>query len=147
MDVRDFITDFRSRLEALNANRTAELKIIASDLAAQIKLRIQTEGKDFQQQPFSAYTVDYSKRRHEAGYQIDYKDYTRTGKLMANVQPYVIEETETKTVIEVTARDDQDQLKLRGARRKDGNILLPSKDEIALAAAANRERIRKYLGI
>lgn len=147
MSIQDFITNYRQRIDNLNRNRTDEVRKIALDLSAQIKLRIQSDGKDFQEQPFSAYTTSYANVRQELGYQVDYKDYTRTGKLMANVQPYVLEEDETKTVIEITARNEDDQLKLRGARRKDGNILLPTESEIELARQANIERIRKYLGI
>lgn len=145
MDVREYIRIMRGRLEQLKANRSREVLTIAQDLTALIKLRIQSEGEDFQGQPFSPYTADYAKRRRKGGYQTDYVDFTVTGALMADIQPEVIAEDENSTVVEITARDPDDQLKLRGARGKRGNILIASSEELKMVRAAQIERIRKYL--
>jgi len=147
MTPSEYIQNMRARIEALKANRTQEVKRIAEDLSALIKLRIQSDGEDYTGQPFAPYVPSYAKKRQDGGYQTSYVDFTVTGRLMANVQPYVLEETDSKTVVEITARNEEDQLKLRGARGKRGNILTPSNDELQMVADANRERIRKYLGI
>ena len=88
-----------------------------------------------------------TKEREKAGFQTGFPDFTRSGRLMANIQPEVIAETEETTTIRTSAKDQQNTDKLRGAAKKRGNILIPSKDEIELALLANQDRIQKYLSL
>ena len=145
MNARDFIRNLRARLEALEANRPAETLRITLDLVALVKLRVQTRGQSAAGPLFAPYTPGYARQRAKAGYQVGYVDFTRTGRLWASVRPELVRSEMGRTLIEVTARTSEDRDKLRGARRKRGNILLPNEKEIAIAARGNRERIRKYL--
>lgn len=147
MNARDYIRNLRARLEALEAARPAETLRITLDLVALVKLRVQTRGENFRETPFAPYTSGYARQRAKAGYQVGYVDFTRTGRLWASVRPEVVKNEPGRTLIQVTARTADDQDKLRGARRKRGNILLPSEKEIEIARRSNRERIRKHLKI
>lgn len=147
MTAREFIQEYKERIRQMSDNRARDAMEIAFLAEAQRKLRIQTQGQDFEGADFAPYTPRYAESRAKAGYQVEYVDFTRTGRLMANTLPEVIEQTDTDATIEVTARDPENQNKLRGAVRKRGNIVQWSQREIALALEANRERLRKYLGI
>jgi hypothetical protein len=144
MTPRQFATDLERRVAELNANRPRDVLQMALEFKALIQLRIQERGYNFQERPFTPYTPAYGKNRAKAGYQTEYVDFTRTGRLWANVRPEVIENTETKTVVEITARDDSNQVKLQGAVKKRGNILLPSDKEVDLLSQLNRERLARY---
>lgn len=144
MTPREFTDDFRNRAAQLAANRDRECLQISTEFKALIQLRVQTRGDNYQDQPFSPYTPGHSNRRARLGYQTDYVDFTMPGRLWANIIPQVESSTAQQTTVEITARSQENQAKLQGAARKRGNILLPSRDEIALPVRLNTERIRKY---
>lgn len=144
MTPRQFADDLERRVAELNANRPRDVLQMALEFKALIQLRIQERGYNFEERPFTPYTPAYAKRRVAKGLQDKYVDYTDTGRLWANVRPEVIENTETKTVVEITARDDGNQVKLQGAVKKRGNILLPSQNEVDLLSQLNRERLARY---
>lgn len=145
MTPNEFKAEMKSRLNRLKANRDADVLRISFDLIAQVRLRVQTSGENYLDRPFNPYTPGYSKQRAKSGYQVGYVDFTRTGRLWASIRPEVISRTENVTTVETTARTAQDVNKLLGARRKRGNILLPSQGEIEIAREANRQRVLKYL--
>ncbi len=148
MNPSEFIQLYRARLDNLRSNRGEDVLTIAADLTAVVQLRIQSSGEDFQGSQYPGYTPNYAKYgRRALGYQAEYVDFTRTGRMWANIQPYLLNETESSVEVEITARDQDSQDKLRGQVDKRGNILRPSDDELQEVAEANRERIRKRLGI
>lgn len=110
--------------------------LAANDLSATVKLRIQETGQDANGLQFSPYTPQYAiKGRKQKGYQAEYVDFTRTGRMMANIQPQVASDTKEKTLIVITARSQSERAKLRGQGRKRGNIIRPSVQEIATLRA------------
>lgn len=147
MRADEVIRRLRENLERFKQEREEQTLRITNDLAALVKLRIQTSGRNFQGSPFAPYTPEYSQTRSNAGFQTGYVDFTRTGRLMANIQARVVEVSEGKTRVEIAPDRQENFDKLRGALKKRGNILRPSADEIALAADANRERIAKIFEI
>jgi hypothetical protein len=122
-------------------NREAELMRIALDQIALIKLRVQTTGKDFNEQQFEDYTPDYKRARAKAGYQVGFVDFTRTGQFWQGIVPVVVESSLYKTVIELRPSSPRGEAILAGAKKKRGNITQPSKAEIQMARDANRQRI------
>ena len=150
MEARAWIELQRSRLAQMSANRAAESLRLVNDLNTLVKLRVQGRGEDSQNRPFSPYSAGYEKRRAKAGFQINYVDFTRTGRLWANVQPLVISQTANSVTIQVSARDAENVRKLEGALAQPkasprGQIIRPSREEIELVAALNRNRISKYI--
>lgn len=144
MKARDFSRKIRANLAAMRANRPAETLRVTLDLIALVRLRVQSEGKDYREQDFEPYTPGYARQRAKAGYQVGYVDFTRTGRLWASVQPEVTAQSGDVLQIRVAPQGQDNVDKARGARRKRGNILLPSDSEVAIARAANQERVRKY---
>ena len=95
MSFRNFINRLKDQREELERTREEDALRIAFDLTGQIKLRIQSRGEDFNDDPFSPYTPGYAETRDELGFQSDYVDLTRSGQLWANVRPVVIDKTQT----------------------------------------------------
>lgn len=129
----------------LIANREAEVLRIALDQLALTKLRIQTKGQAHTGSAFAPYVPQYAKSRGKAGYQTQYVDFTRTGRLWANIAPVVVDSNVFSATVQVGAQDLRGQNILKGAEKKRGNIVRPSAAEIELTRKANRERIKKYL--
>ncbi len=144
MTPREAANDYARRFAEMSANRDRDALNITLEAKALVQLRIQTTGQNFDEVLFSPYTAQYAKNRQKAGYQTEYVDFTRSGNLWANVRPEVIESTEVKSVVEITARDDRNQVKLQGAVKKRGNILLVSQSEADLIAQLNQQRVQRY---
>jgi hypothetical protein len=141
--------DIQAALAAIRANRVIQCLEISRDMAALVRLRLKTQGLDFQGQKLSPYSPQYAKVRAERGRQIAFVDFNFSGALQAATRPEVESQTPDSVTIVTTARDALSQKKLLGALGTPkgaprGNILLPSKGEIDLAAQANEKRIQKY---
>jgi hypothetical protein len=126
-------------------NRESELLRISLDQLALIKLRIQTSGNDYKNAKFPPYTPAYAKERKRAGYQAGYVDFTRTGRFWAGVRPKVEKSDIFSTTITVGSEDARGKNILKGAEKKRGNILTPSREEIDFVRKANIKRVVKYL--
>lgn len=131
----------------LTANREAEALRMAFDQVALLKLRIQTKGQDGNEQPFAPYVPAYAKDRKSAGYQAGYVDFTRTGRLWANVVPRVESATDTSVTVVIEGGEQRSKDIIQGAKRKRGNILQATAKEIELIRQANRERVRRAFGV
>jgi len=141
--------DIQAALAAIRANRAIQCLEISRDLAALVRLRLNTQGRDFQGQQFSPYSPGYAKFRAGKGRQIAFPDFNFSGALQNATRPEVESQTPDSVTIVTTARDALSQKKLLGALGTPkgaprGNILLPSKGEVDLAAQANEKRIQKY---
>lgn len=152
MTPQEFNRQIDDRLQQLRANRPREVLIISQELKTAVQLRIQTRGENFLGASFIGYSRSWAKDRKSRGRQTNYVDFTDTGRLWANIQPAILSNTKDQTIVEVTARDRENQDKLRGARSLPrsaprGNILIPNQKEIGLASEANRRRLLKYLNI
>lgn len=131
----------------MTANREADALRIAFDQSALIKLRIQTKGESADGPAFSPYVPAYAKERKKAGYQVGYVDFTRTGQFWGSVLPRVKSSSVFSATVVIESSNQRGQDIVKGAAKKRGNILKPSKAEIELVRNANRERVRKYLQI
>lgn len=147
MALENILNRIREIRANLNANREARAMRIGFDLAALIKLRIQTKGQDSDEQQFAPYVPAYAKERKASGYQIAIVDFTRTGRLWANVQPQVESVTATSVTVIIGGMSDYSKDIIKGAKRKRGNITQPTKGEIELARQANIEAVRKEFQI
>lgn len=128
-------------------NREREVLLIALDQLALTKLRVQTKGQDSQERPFAPYVPGYAKERKAAGYQVGYVDFTRTGRLWANIQPRIESSTIFSATVVIEGSEQRSRDIVAGAARKRGNILQPSKSEIEFTRQANRRRILRAFGI
>lgn len=128
-------------------NREAEVLTIVLDQIALTKLRIQTKGQDSDESPFAPYTEAYAKERKGSGYQVGYVDFTRTGRMWANVRPRIVASSAFSATAIVEGADQRAKDIIAGAAKKRGDILRPSAAEIELTRQANRRRVLKAFGI
>lgn len=147
MALSNIIEQIRQIKQNLADNREAEALRIAFDQLALTKLRIQTKGQNFNEQPFPPYVPPYAKDRAAAGYQVGFVDFTRTGRMFAAVRPRVERSDIFSATVVIEATDQRAQDIIRGAQKKRGNILQPSKSEIEFVRDANRQRVLKAFGI
>lgn len=147
MEAREFFRKLRENIAELNRNRDREFGVIAADLSAQIKLRIQTTGRNASGQLFAPYTPEYARVRTNFGAQTGYVDLTVTGRLMANIQARKTGDTESSTTYTIGPDSQENIDKLRGQLRKRGQVLTPSADEIQIASDSNLERVLKIFDV
>lgn len=136
MSFRNFISELKAKREELELTREQDALRVAFDLLAQVKLRIQTRGEDFNEDTFSPYTPEYKKTRAKLGYQSEYVDLTRSGELWANVKPTVERRGADFVAIEIGAQTPGNEAKVRGFVRKRPNPIRPSLKEISRANIA-----------
>lgn len=141
----EILTRLRKARAELIQNREADALRIAFDHLALLKLRIQRSGNNADGRPFAPYTEQYAKERKGAGYQVDFVDFTRTGRMWAAVQPRVTQSSVFTATVLIEGQDDRSQTIIAGQVKKRGNILRFSKEEEKLVRDANTTRIRKYV--
>ena len=145
MPIDAILQRLRAVRQEIIQNRADDVLKISSDLLALIKLRIQRTGEDYTGSPFVPYTPFTVKDRKAKGYQVGYVDFTQTGRLWANVAPFLISADVFGAVVELRGSEQRSTEIIQRAKPKRGNILQPSKDEIELARRANQTRIERYL--
>jgi hypothetical protein len=124
---------------------------MATDGLTLTKGRVQRSGQDAEGDSFAPYNPIYAKYgRLAQGYQAQYVDFTRRGRMWASIKP-TIEDAEPGRVTVVIASDNsEDQTKLNGQFKKRGNILRWDKQTIEAVRAANNMRVdqlvQKYIG-
>jgi hypothetical protein len=145
--------------KAINAKREYEQQrqrlalLVANDLLALVKLRTQSTGIDSDGVLYSPYTPKYSiSGRKNKGYQYFYVDFTRTGRMWNSILGRIESTTNNSVNIVVKASFAKEQEKLNtqsfwGDPKRRGNILTPSKSEIALAGINGKIRAAKILNI
>jgi hypothetical protein len=142
MTARQIADRLRQNLNEYLSNEEKETARIAQDLLTQIKLRIQTSGKNSQGAAFVGYVPSYAKYRQKKGAQTGFVDLTMTGRLWANVKVETVQ-SEGKTAFIIGPTNSENTAKLLGQLEKRGNVLIPTSDEITIALEANLERLRK----
>jgi len=97
---------------------------VANDLKDTVRDRVQNSGTNRRGQPFAPYVPGYARERLRKGFQARKVDYTRSGRLWANIQPVVVSRNEREIVIEIGPQSRENELKLLGPGttkpRKDG---------------------------
>lgn len=142
MALADHIRDLQNWVKSADIESAA---LVASNEAIALRqLTIQEKGEGVVGE-FSDYTDSYARSRVKDGYQDEYKDYTRTGELFQSIAPEVVQLNEFYAVVEITAKGKKNQDKLKGAFKKDGNILTNTDDELQLVAQVFAERLNAGL--
>lgn len=92
------------------------------------------------------YFVSYKQFREASNRETGHYNATFTGEMIRSTHSQVIQHSETRTAIEFIPRtqDGKNKLEWQDARN-DRPTLEPSKEEIAMAEKANRERVEKIL--
>lgn len=147
MTPREIAQRLNANLQEYLSNEEKETARIAQDLLTQIKLRIQTSGKNSQGAAFVGYVPSYAKYRQKKGAQTSFVDLTMTGRLWANTKVETVKTDGGKTAFIIGPTNPENTAKLLGQLEKRGNVLIPTQDEITIALEANLERVRKLFQI
>lgn len=136
------IQQMKSDLLRTQAQR---LLVVAFDVSALIKLRIQTTGENSQNQPLPYYTPFTVRTRKAKGYQVGFVDYTQTGQLWASVGPRLVSDGGGLCKVVIESRNQRGKDILTKAEPKRGNLLLASDEELKIAQEAYTRSIEKVL--
>jgi hypothetical protein len=145
MTIKQLIERIRQAKKEIIANREADTLRICLDQAALIKLRLQQQGIDSEGAAWPDYTARYKKERQNAGYQVAFVDFTRSGQFLQSFQPVVIKSDLFTCVVEIRPNSQEMKTRLRGLEGKRPGIFQPSDEEIELVREANRKRLFRYL--
>lgn len=139
------INRLKKVLEELQAAQVEHSLLSNLDLIGLLKLRL-AKGQNAQGGRFTDYSDIYAKERREAGLQTQFKDFNVSGRLYASIQPEVISESNNRIETAITAKGQDNQLKIRGARHYRGDEVLEiSADEIATVTRLHAGRINDKL--
>lgn len=139
--IKELIARIEKARDEIVQRREAEVLALAFDQVALLKGRIQQSGLNSEGRKFEPYEARYSKERAGAGYQVEFVDFTRTGRLFANIRPVVRSSGLLQTVVVIEGGDDRSKRILAGAEKKRGNILEPTAEELDFIRQGNRNRI------
>jgi hypothetical protein len=90
----------------------------------------------------------YENWRKHNGLPVDRRTHVFTGDMLKSLRPEIIEDSRTKTVVEIKSRkkDLQDRLNWNSSRMG-VSLLLPTSDEADFVEQLNNDRFRKILEI
>ena len=130
MGFRSFARKFRSGIDQIVQAQSEDALAAAFTGTALMKLRIQQSGINNEGRAFPYYTPSYARYKEGVlGRVPSHVDFTLTGELMNSVVPQIGAVRFGVIDVIVTARRENNQLKLRGFLDKYGNILLLSDSE------------------
>jgi hypothetical protein len=101
------------------------------DVIALVKLRLASgENKDGGR--FSDYSTLYAQKRANSGLQTEFKDFNVSGRLYASILPEAVErEQPGETQVDIIVKGEDNENKVAGQFKRDGNIIEPSESEIS----------------
>jgi len=148
-NIREYINELKARKQRFLEERTNTRLRILVDLKALMALRIQTTGKNYEDEDFAAYEDSYQavKELEFENARNGIVDFTVTGNLWRNIKPVLESEDENEIVFVLRADNDTDEAKLTSFIEKWGNILRPSAEELDIVRQANLELYNKLLGL
>jgi len=151
MTLPEYVRRMAKAVKKLRETKTERAVGVAGDVMAQVKRRLQTKGEDADGASFVAYSKLYAAERARKGFQTGFVDFTRSGRMLNSINPSVERDGRFNTIVVLKAGNKEDADKLKGqATRADGtelrgNILRPSKKELAFAIKIWRERALKII--
>lgn len=140
MSLDDAQKNFGRLVAELARTQVDDNLLTALDLQAFVKLRLAEGGGRADGSAFSDYSPIYAKKRAAKGLKISDKDFNVTGQLYASMKPDVKSVNFGEVRIDLTVRGSDNELKVLGQIKRDGNILTPSPSEIKDATDANTRR-------
>ena len=145
MTLGEYVSKFAEVVKKLRETKTQRAVGVVNNVLAQVKRRIQTTGVDYEGSQYKGYSKIYKVERAGDGYQVNYFDMTRTGRLWNSINPVVERDGRFNTIAVLKARDKNNDEKLRGNLGIRPNILRPSKTELAFAVKVWRDRALEQL--
>ena len=141
----EYVKRLAKTVKELRETKTQRAVGVSGDVMAQVKRRLQTQGRDADGATFKAYTKLYKTVRQNKGFQTNFVDFTRSGRMLNSINPSVERDGRFNTIVVLKAGNKEDADKLKGNAYHRGNILRPSKKELAFAIKIWRERALKII--
>ena len=118
---------FQAFLDTYQNQRREELALGTATLIRElVRQRVQSSGQNFEGRPFVAYTPSYARQRDKAGAQTNQVDYTRSGRLWANIVPEIEGMDADSITVGIGPRTEENRVKILGpgtlTPRKDGQL-------------------------
>ena len=140
MTVDDAENRLKSALAQLAETQVQDCLLTTLDMIAFVKLRLAEDGGRADGSDFTFYSVKHSITRTNKGLQIAYKDFNMTGQLYASIKPEVKAVSLGVVEVDIIPRGIDNNDKVRGQLKRDGNILYPTEAEIDDAIQAHTQR-------
>lgn len=162
-------------IDNLNKDRQRNALIYSNELITLVNDRLENKGEGSEGQKFPGYSennlsyqkalnvikksnrpsaaknlkkgeTSYKDIRKVLGLPVDRRTHVFKGEMLKSIEPYVIDNTETSTTIEIRPKDRENQLKLnQNSFNMKTNLLSPNQKEIEFLELANRERIKSAI--
>lgn len=144
MSLDDHIKKMEAATAALAQTQVEDSLLTTLDMIALVKLRLASEGKRADGSDFTDYNPIYAQKRQGRGLRTGFKDFNVTGRLYASIQPEIGANGGGKVEAFIIARGAENEVKVAGQIKRDGNILQPSQSEVREATLAHsRRRIQR----
>ena len=140
MTVDDAENRLKSALAQLAETQVRDCLLTTLDMIAFVKLRLAEGGGNSRGGAFTDYSPIYGKVRKEKGLQVAFKDFNVTGQLYASIKPEVKAVSLGVVEVDIIPRGIDNNDKVRGQLKRDGNILYPTEAEIDDAIQAHTQR-------
>ena len=140
MSIDEHMAKLRAGLADLARTQVQDALLTTQDMIGFVKLRLAEGGGNARGSQFTDYSPIYSKKRAEKGLQTGFKDFNVTGRLYASILPEVKATQLGEVHVDIVPRGADNQAKVAGQLKHDGNILEPSQTEINDATQAHQSR-------
>ncbi len=140
MSIDEHMAKLRAGLADLARTQVQDALLTTQDMIGFVKLRLAEGGGNARGSQFTDYSPIYSKKRAEKGLQTGFKDFNVTGRLYASILPEVKATQFGEVHVDIVPRGADNQAKVAGQLKHDGNILEPSQTEINDATQAHQSR-------
>lgn len=142
MGLKERANEIQRLVAEVQAEQADEALQIGFDLLGLIKARVQQNGLNAEGNQFSDYSPAYARRgRAELGYQTNYKDFTRTGKLLAEANAQVEGQSGATVQVSIGPTGQLNIDKTAGALKQGDEIFRTSQAERDLVMRAYAQRI------
>lgn len=140
MTLDEHAAQLRAAIAELAQTQVNDALQTTLDMVGFLKLRLAEGGGNADGGQFSDYSPIYSKARQKRGLQVGHKDFNVTGQLYASIQPEITGIEFGVVAVDIVPRGQDNQNKVAGQIKRDGNILQPSAQEIQDATDAHTRR-------
>ena len=140
MTLGEHSTQLEAAIAELAKSQVQDCLLTTLDMIAGVKLRLAENGGNSEGGAFTDYSPIYAKTRAKKGLQQDFKDFNVTGQLYASIQPEVKGVSFGVVEVDIVPRGQNNEAKVAGQLKRDGNILMPNAQEIQDATDAHTRR-------
>ena len=145
MSFGEFAIRLRQTVQALNDSRENESILIAKELTALVRRRVQNEKVNSEGVPFGTYSPFWANVRANNNLPTDLKNYTFSGDMWRNTGPILVDNTAASTTVTIGGQTSRAAALLGFNSERDGDLIAPNEQEIQFVTEAHEERVFNIL--